>query len=92
VHHLLLLALDLISMASLNIPIIGPRKIPTFPPKAKKLKALACVSFVLFSEIIALTVLLPVSLAPGSNPKIGPKVLHDSPCKDTSTASENYHL
>jgi hypothetical protein len=48
-------------MVRSNIPIIGPRKIPKFPLKANTLKALACVSFVLFSVIIALTVLLPVS-------------------------------
>lgn len=41
----------------LDLPIIGPRKIPIFPLKAKKLNALACVFGVLFSEIIVLTVL-----------------------------------
>jgi hypothetical protein len=48
----------------MSIPSNGPRKIPTFPLKAKKLKALACVLGVLFSVIIALTVLHLISPTP----------------------------
>jgi hypothetical protein len=44
-----------------DTPSKGPRAIPTFPLKAKKLKALACVAGVLFSVIIALTVLQLIS-------------------------------
>jgi hypothetical protein len=62
------------------------------PLKAKKLKALACVLGVLFSVIIALTVLQLVSHIhlPGSDVTEGD--LHNRTCKNTSTTPKKDHL
>jgi hypothetical protein len=62
------------------------------PLKAKKLKALACVLGVLFSVIIALTVLQLVSHIhlPGS--EMTKENLHDRTCKDPSTTPKKNHL
>jgi len=59
-----------------DIPRMGPRKMPRLPLKAKKLKALAWVLGVLFSVIIARTVLLRVLVSHGNLSKGTSRAAH----------------
>ena len=57
-HHLRRIEISLIGpRPTCDIPMSGPMKMPKFPAKAKKLKALACVLAVLFSVIMLRIVL-----------------------------------
>ena len=76
--------------------MIGPKKIPRFPVKAKKLNARAWVFCVLFSLNIVRIVLRDrrqsLSLDSERSKAMEKKALHDSSAEDSGKATKQNHL
>jgi hypothetical protein len=75
-----------------GLPASGPRKPPKKAMNAKYANAVVCVFGVLFSEIIARTVLRYYISANAITSKDITRNLHDGSCKHTSHAAKQYHL